>query len=145
MGAKGLKAIAVRGTGNVKIARPEEFRKAVKDARNRALSADKARKMPGGPPEARLSALQKGFLPGKNFQTGVLPGWTETRGMEVAKKYFTKREGTCWACPTSCFNLVEVKEGKFAGTKVIRGLMPWVVFEWGGKCALDNLAAIWRC
>jgi hypothetical protein len=46
--------------------------------------------------------------------------------------------------PVTCFNLVEVKEGKYAGLKVNRGLHPGLVFDWGAKCALENLPAIWK-
>ncbi len=145
MGAKKLKAIAVRGTGAVKLARPEEFREAAREARKRVIEADKATRMPGAPPEKRRVNLERGCLPAKNFQTGVLPQWLETRGRDVAQKYVTRKEGTCYACPISCFNLVEVNEGKYAGLKVSRGTAPGVVFHWGAKCAIDNLPAIWKC
>ncbi|MFC1869738.1 aldehyde ferredoxin oxidoreductase family protein [Chloroflexota bacterium] len=145
MGAKKLKAIAVRGTGAVNIARPEEFREAAREARERVIAADKAIKMPGAPAEARQLTLERGALPGKNFQTGVMPQWLETRSVEVARKYVTGKEGTCYACPMPCFNLVEVHEGKYAGVKANRGIMPGVVFDWGAKCAINNLPAIWQC
>ncbi|MBI4332662.1 MAG: aldehyde ferredoxin oxidoreductase family protein [Chloroflexi bacterium] len=145
MGAMKLKGIAVRGTGTVSIARPKEFQEAVKEARERLLTADGARKMPGGPPEARRESLERGSLPARNYQTGVLPGWLETRGQDVARKYVTGQDGTCYACPIPCFNVVEVKEGKYAGLKENRGLMPGVVYHWGAKCAIETLPAIWRC
>lgn len=145
MGVKMLKAIAVRGTGAVKIARPKEFQEAAREARELLMAADRAARMPGAPPETRKMNLERGCLPAKNFQTGVLPQWLETRGQDVALKYVTKKAGTCYACPISCFNLVEVNEGKYAGLKVNRGTMPGVVFDWGAKCAIDNLPAIWKC
>jgi len=40
---------------------------------------------------------------------------------------------------------VEVKEGKFFGTRVARGTMPGIVFNYGALCAIDNLPGIWRC
>ena len=144
-GDKKLKAIAVRGSGVVSIARPDEFKKAVKEARERLLTADKATKMPGAPSDSRRNYLDRGSLPAKNYQVGVLPQWVETRGQDIAWQYFTKKEGACYACPVPCFNLVEVKEGKYAGLKVNRGTMPGVVVDWGAKCAIDNLPAIWKC
>ena len=109
------------------------------------MTASKARSMPGAPLEAQKLDIEEGSLPAKNFQTGVLPRWLETRGGDVARKYVTGKEGTCHACPVSCFDLVEVNEGKYAGTKANRGIMAGVVFEWGAKCAIDNLPAIWKC
>jgi aldehyde:ferredoxin oxidoreductase len=145
LGAKKLKAIAVRGTGSVSLARPEEFREVAREVRQRVLAADAASRMPGAPAEGRQRNFERGCLPGKNYQTGVLPRWLETRGRDVAMKYFVKKEGTCHACPTSCFNMVEVKEGKFAGLKLSRATMPGLVQDWGAGCALENMPAIWKC
>jgi aldehyde:ferredoxin oxidoreductase len=145
MGSKNLKAIAVRGTGSVPIAKPLEFRKAVKEARERLLMADRATRTPDAPPDIRIKDLKEGCLPGKNFQTGILPRWAETRSAAVAQKYVKRKEGTCFRCPISCFNLAEVKEGKYAGTKAGRGTMPGVVFNFGAMCAIENLPAIWKC
>ncbi len=148
MGAKRLKAIAVRGTGAVKIARPKEFQEAAKEARERYMMAYKKtsyRELNAPLPEPIKEDLELGCLPARNFQTGVLPQFVETRGRDIALKYVTKKESTCYACPTSCFNLVEVKEGKYAGVKVTRGSAPGVAVQWGAKCAIDNLPAIWKC
>jgi aldehyde:ferredoxin oxidoreductase len=146
MGAKRLKAIAVRGTGRVSVARPQEFQDACREAGERLMAADIATSLTSGVvTDIRKVLLDQGCLPGKNFQTGVLPQWLETRGAAVARKFVTKDEGTCYGCPTSCFKLVEVKEGKYVGVKVSRGTAPGVVFEWGAKLAIDNLPAIWKC
>ena len=145
MGSKKLKAIAVRGTGSVPIAKPVAFQKAVNEARERLITADRASRVPGAPADIRIKDLKDGCLPGKNFQTGILPQWAETRSAAVAQKYVTGKEGTCYRCPISCFNLVEVNEGKYAGTKAGRGTMPGVVFNFGAMCALENLSAIWKC
>ncbi|MFC1905462.1 aldehyde ferredoxin oxidoreductase family protein [Chloroflexota bacterium] len=145
MGAKKLKAIAVSGNGTVAIARPEEFTNAVKEARARLLEASNAKKLPGAPIDTRVLDYRRGSLPAKNYQTGFLPDWEETRTHKVAQQYITGKEGTCFACPISCFDLAEVKSGKYAGTKAGRGSMPGVVFSWGANCAIDNLPAIYKC
>ncbi len=151
MGSKNLKAIAVLGSGAVEIARPEEFQKASKDARKRLLegfeasSTFRASEVPGAPLEPREADFKEGSLPAKNFQTGVLPRWLETRGHKVAQKYFVKKKGACHKCSTPCFDLVKVDKGKHAGTIANRGTMPGIVFEFGAKCAIDNLPAIWKC
>ena len=145
MGVKNLKAIAVRGKGSVDIARPAAFQEAVRQARERLMTADRATKVPGAPPDIRIKDLKDGCLPAKNFQTGILPLWAETRSAAVAQKYVKGKEGTCYRCPISCFNLVGVDEGKYAGTRAGRGTMPGVVFNFGGMCALESLPAIWKC
>jgi len=145
MGAKKLKAIAVRGTGSVTVAKPLEFKEAVVEARQRLLLADKASRISGAPTDIRIKELKDGCLPAKNFQTGILPQWVETRSAAVAQNFLVGKEGTCYRCPISCFNLVEVKEGKYAGTRAARGTMPGVVFNFGAMCAIEDLPAIWRC
>ncbi len=151
MGAKRLKAIAVRGTGAVKVARPKEFREAAREARERligAVSATSRRHVPTTFVQqlnTTQEALEWGGLPGKNFQTGDVPQWIETRGRDVALKYITKKESVCYGCPIPCFDLAEVKEGKYAGLKVSGGHRGGVVLDWGAKCAIDNLPAIWKC
>ncbi|MFC1871106.1 aldehyde ferredoxin oxidoreductase family protein [Chloroflexota bacterium] len=144
MGIKKLKAIAVRGTGTVNTARPGEFREAVAEARGRLKTAQEATSFPG-PRDRRSVEVERGCLPGKNFQTGFLPQWLETHGRDVAIKYITGEEGTCYACPMSCFSRAEVNEGKYAGLKLTRGAAPGVVFDFGAKCAIDSLPAIWKC
>jgi len=144
MGAKKLKAIAVRGTGTVEIARPEEFKVATREARERIIQAFRARRVSTLEDQRKVD-LERGCLPAKNYQTGILSGWLETVNQHVAEKYVTKKDGTCYACPIPCFDLVEVKNGKYAGVIENRGLQPGVVFDWGAKCAINNLPAIWRC
>ncbi|MBI2857010.1 MAG: aldehyde ferredoxin oxidoreductase family protein [Chloroflexi bacterium] len=145
MGSKRLKAIAVRGTEHIEIAAPEEFREAAREARERVIAASRARTMPGAPTDPRKMRQERGCLQAKNFQTGIVPGWDETRGSGIARKYLTRKESTCYACPISCFDLVEVKEGKYAGLKENRGKMGGMVTEWGAKCYIGNLPAIWKC
>ncbi|MBI4331885.1 MAG: aldehyde ferredoxin oxidoreductase family protein [Chloroflexi bacterium] len=145
MGSKNLKAIAVRGTGTVRIARPQAFQEACREARDRVVAAKRAEEMPGGPRDARVDSLLRGCMQGKNYQTGVVPQWLETRSIELARKYPMRKEATCYACPISCFDLVTVNEGKYAGTQVNRALMPGVVMDWGANCAIASLPAIWKC
>ncbi|MFC1942189.1 aldehyde ferredoxin oxidoreductase family protein [Chloroflexota bacterium] len=140
MGYKKLKAIVVRGTGTVNIARPEEFQSAVKEARERILSRQ------SNPAEHIIkNTVDKGSLPGKNFQTGFMPQFLETRGQEVAQKYFSKKLGTCYACPQQCINLIEINEGKYLGLKYAPGLRPGMTFAWGATCGINNLPAVWKC
>jgi len=118
MGAKKLKAIAVRGTRDVNVANPEKFEEAVKRALNRILGdpvAEELREL-GALPKSRRTA-ESGDLPGKNYQTGILQDFVENLGMEAGLGYLTragKSEVGCPNCPVNCFNIAEVKTGKYA-------------------------------
>ena len=146
MGAKKLKAIAVRGTGRVSIARPDEFEAAAQEARRLIMNHpryDEWRRYGSFPVVAFWPDMD--CLPGKNFQTGILPDFARTRGMEALLKYTIRPKGSCYGCPMACFNMVEVNEGKYAGLKVSSVTFVSSVLEFGGKCAIDNLPAIWYC
>ncbi|MFQ5853496.1 MAG: aldehyde ferredoxin oxidoreductase family protein [Candidatus Binatia bacterium] len=144
MGAKKLKAIAVRGTGAVRAAMPDEFRQAVRETRQRLSEQTKASR-PHTRRDYTKEYLDAGSLPGKNFQTGVIPNWTETRNINIQWQYITRGLGTCHACPISCFLGAEVREGKYAGVRVSRGAHPGLIADFGAKCAIDNIPAIWKC
>jgi len=150
LGSKKLKAIAVRGTKPVEIAHPEAFRQVLKEARAKLNAATKAN-CSNSPvkfvldPDPRKGYVNRGTLAGRNFQTAAIPNWLEKMGVEAAYKYINRKESTCYTCPVSCFDLAEVNEGKYAGTKANRGTHPGVVMDFGAKCALDNLPAVWKC
>ncbi len=146
MGSMRLKAIAVRGSGTFKPARKEEFEEAAKQTAERIrASVERAGGGKGGVlPDVNQRYQAIGCLPYKNYQKGTMPHWQNV-SRSVAQQYYTRNEGTCWACPISCFKLVEVKEGRWRGVRVSRGLHPGVVQEWGARCAIDNLPAIWKC
>jgi hypothetical protein len=92
-------------------------------------------------PDLRKELLERGCLPAKNFQTGVYP-MVETRGLDIAQNIHKKCRYLCLS--RSCFQEVEVSEGKYAGLKQV-GHRPRVVLDWGAKLAIDNLPAIWKC
>lgn len=129
MGSKNLKAIAVRGTGTPQAARPEEFRQAVRDSRERLLAADTAFALPSP-------------VSGNEFhRSNERPGM----GREDMLKYSTGRGAICYSCGMNCYNdMGEVKEGKYAGLKESNITRPMVVGLFGGL-GIDNLPAVWKC
>jgi len=88
--------------------------------------------------------VELGGLRVKNYQSGFLPDFLETRGREIAQKYVTE-ERSCYACPARCFEIGEVKEGKYAGTWVARPTFCGVTCAFGSNCAIDNIPAIMKC
>jgi len=148
MGSKKLKAIAVRGTRKVAVARPKEFKEATKEAVQRIKGCmpiamnDYRRFGPLGTPRQWYN---RGCLPGKNSQVGILPGWLENVTLEVAKDYITKSYGSCFGCPIRCFNMVEVKHGKYAGLSISTGTMNHPIAQFGARLAIPNLPFIWQC
>jgi len=146
MGSKKLKAVAVRGTGEVPIARPKEFKQATKEIASLLKSnPDFSYLQKTTSHYAHDGWVKNGCFPGNNFQTGYIPRWAESRGGNVALSYVTKLEGVCYRCPFKCFKMGEVNEGKYAGLKISSVGFVSSVQEFGAKLGLDNLPAIWKC
>ncbi len=130
MGSKKLKAIAVRGTGAPKPARPEEFRQAAREARERLRASDEAFWRPG--PTSMEVFHRSGERPGL--------------GRSDQLKYATGKREVCYACPMNCYNdMGEVKEGKYAGLVESNITRTLVIGVFGRQLGIDNLPAIWKC
>ncbi|MFH0914360.1 MAG: aldehyde ferredoxin oxidoreductase C-terminal domain-containing protein, partial [Chloroflexota bacterium] len=146
MGSKKLKAVAVKGTKEVPIAQPGEFKRALRNVGTLLKSnPDFGYIQKAGSHYAQDVWVKYGCFAGYNFQTGYLPGWNETRGREVALSYVTGLAGVCYRCPFNCFKMGEVKEGKYAGLKISSVGFVSSADEFGGKLNLSSLPAIWRC
>ncbi len=117
MGSKNLKAIAVRGTGSIRIKEARQLRRNV--ARlypmimsyppNQILSAY-------GTNGEMLSFYEYGDTPIKNFTMGTWEGIKRIEGKAIVSKYL-KSHKACFACPVGCWKIVRIDEGKYAGTE----------------------------
>lgn len=141
MGSKNLKAVVVRGTGGVKVADKEAFKRAVLDARAK-LAAHPVTS--GGLPTYGTNVLinvlnQVGALPTRNCHTGYfetadkISGETHTATRLVRKK-------ACFGCTIACGRVTEVPSGPFASS----GEGPEYEATWalGSQCGVDNFDAI---
>jgi len=113
MGAKKLKAIAVRGHEQVSLSRPEAFSKEVK-AQVRANLAHPSYAVYSrrGRQNANLTNTL-GMFPTRNFREGVLPGW-ESISTEAYGKLWVGRTA-CYKCMIRCGVLTKMEQGKYAG------------------------------
>jgi len=142
MGSKNLKAVAVRGTGSVNVARPEKFLDAMEDARKK-LKAHPV----GGTGLAALGTEvlvniinESGALPTRNWRDGAyFPEADATGGETLAANYLVKNKG-CFACSIDCGRVTRVKEGPFESS----GEGPEYEAGWayGASCGVSDLGAI---
>ncbi len=117
MGSKKLKAIAVRGTGSVKVASPGEFAKVALKARE-LVKDDKDRFFRYfffGTQRGIVWANEAGFNPTRNFQTGYIKDAYRIGGEYVREKYITGETG-CGSCVLCCGTFYKVDKGPFAGS-----------------------------
>lgn len=140
MGSKRLKAVAARGTKEIKAANPEVFSEISK--RNYDLVNESMLKITletyGTAMATDLINVRGGF-PTRNWQTGVFPDIEKISGITLAETLLTDRKH-CFACPISCGRVSVVKSGPYA----CRGEGPEyeTIGSVGGMCGIDNLEAI---
>ena len=154
MGTKKLKAIAVRGTGEVPIADPERFKEAVKDATDRLVSypeRDSELRLTTGSNYLVQDAAKSETLPAKNFRSGALPPDSDSWSLpESAQKHLRVEKGYYgYHCPYAryfgCDLITDVKEGLYAGLKIGGVCFSFPGWEWGAKCGVKSFPAMWKC
>ncbi|MFC1988203.1 aldehyde ferredoxin oxidoreductase family protein, partial [Chloroflexota bacterium] len=140
MGSKNLKAVAVRGTGSVKIAKPTEFYQAVKHIYEKLMASpvQQEYRETGTMSNIPRFNTMRG-LNTRNAQSGYFEG-AEKLSSEAFHSQFETRHRGCAACPISCSHYYRVKEGPYA----CHGESPeyGTIYPFGPKCGIDNFAAI---
>jgi aldehyde:ferredoxin oxidoreductase len=145
LGSKKVKAVVVDAQAPP-LAANSTFRKAADQATKKILDSPSCQKYSRcGALPVSDAASELGSLPGKNFQTGILPRWKETRGTETIMSFVTRHEASCYRCPMPCFNRVEVPEGQHKGLTIASGTFVVPILEFGAKCGIESPAAIWKC
>ena len=117
MASKSLKAVAVSGSGSVRVAEPEKFQSLV-NYFCRALFNHSNYQERGITGTTNLIRLEQkvGILPYRHFQTGVYEGWVEVSGEKAAAEYNVKRKA-CFGCIAPCSRYY-VLPGGFDGRRV---------------------------
>lgn len=141
MGSKNLKAIAVTGTGAVKVADPVAFKAAVLKARK------KIQEHPVGGTGLKAYGTnvlvnilnQTGALPTRNFQDGYFPEADKIGGETLAANQLLRPKG-CFSCIISCGRVTKVDNPEFAG--IGEGPEYETAWGFGADCGIDNLDAI---
>jgi aldehyde:ferredoxin oxidoreductase len=142
MGSKNLKAIAIRGTGEVAIADKEkyksardEFAKAMKESPVLYPQFSKL-----GTPMVVDHGCAIGIFPTKNFSATGEYAPADKIGVEVQ---LTRNVGSehCYGCPVGCSQLKLAKTGPYAGT-LAEGPEYETFFSFGGETGVENIDAI---
>jgi aldehyde:ferredoxin oxidoreductase len=143
MGSKNLKAIVVRGKGEVPLSDPEGFKKACRTYLGKFQEGIKK----AGPPLLRLhgtaitvmATQNRGVLPTRNFRQGTFEGWEGIHGETLTKKYLVRAKA-CFSCPIACGRVTRVTEPPFDGEG--EGPEYETVYSLGSSCGVSNLAAV---
>jgi aldehyde:ferredoxin oxidoreductase len=147
MGAKNLKAVAIRGTGRVTLADPKAFRDfALADLakiRRHPWLGDS----PGGAGALGTAGgvedlSSAGILPTRNWETGTWEYADRISGTAM-KNTILLGHRACQACPVGCTRVVQVPGGPFGGVRPEYGGPEYeTVAAFGSLCENRNLEAI---
>ena len=144
MGSKKLKAVAVRGTGGIRVADPTRFEEALRDVWN-ALDLETC-----VDPFAKIWGLygssciirylnEIGGVGARNYQDATLEGNENFSGDQTARKYIT-RPRACFCCPfPGCSKQIEIKSGPYAGLTMEGIQAPGAH---GSSCGVTDFEAI---
>ena len=115
MASKGVKALVVRGTGSVSVAKPGMFEGLVEEIEDQIRGHEQywgRRRM--GTTRILLMANEAGFLPTRHYNAGTFEHAAEVSGERLAEEFNVKGRG-CFACTIPCSRFYVVKSGEHAG------------------------------
>ena len=142
MGSKKLKAIAVRGSGVVRVDDPEKFKESAWIAhRTLRMNEITVRTLPEfGTVNILETINETGALPTRNFQTGRFQN-VEEIASESWRKGLWKKDIACFGCPVACSKIAYIEKGPYAGTTT-DGPDYETVFSLGPNCGVNDKEAI---
>lgn len=139
MGSKNLKAIAIRGSKDIKVANQERLLELVKiqHERMKGPAARKYRTLGTAENVLVLNAL--GAMPTRNFTQATFEDADKISGEYLNERFVAKIIG-CSSCAMRCEHIALVPEGPFKGTTTRVEYEP--LWANGPNCGIGNLDAI---
>ena len=143
MGAKNLKAIAVRGSGEIRVADPEGFVEAALEMSKIDAKTKTARKLRRfGSPVSFEKWNAQGAVPVRNFQrTQMEAARAANLHAEVLERDHIRRNFGCFACSTPCSQYLEIRQGPYKGTEGEK-VECQNIWDFGAKLDIDSLPAV---
>ena len=150
MASKGLKAVAVRGTGGLEVAEPEAYLRAARDGWLGVVNDPGFRTMAHQSLGTSICVNwgnHLGWLPTRNFTESSFEGADAISGERFRDTLSTRSAPkpagrACPSCPNRCKRFGLIEEGPYAGT---RGNVEYEgVAAFGSKCGIDDLEAVFH-
>ncbi|MBS7608296.1 MAG: aldehyde ferredoxin oxidoreductase family protein [Candidatus Bathyarchaeia archaeon] len=139
MGSKNLKAIAVRGTKDVMVAKPDEFLEFVKEFHERMKGPATKKYRTLGTPENVLVHNALHCMPTRNYNNAHFEAAEKVSGEYLNERYVAKIIG-CSSCAMRCEHVCVVNEGPYKGAMARVEYEP--LWAMGPYCGIDRLDAI---
>jgi aldehyde:ferredoxin oxidoreductase len=142
MGAKKVKALAVRGTGHVPLANEAHFDDVAQDMEKMLKDDLVSQILRATGTGGALDYLHfLGALPIRYFTQGAWCEAAEISGNTMAETILTGVEG-CYRCPISCGRSVTIPEGEYATVGAIKGPEYETLGAFGSQLLISDLAAV---
>src|SRR4030066_393616 len=139
MGSKNLKAIAVRGTRDITVAKPDEFMDMVKEFHERMKGPATQKYRTLGTAENVLVHNALFCMPTRNYRNAHFEEADKVSGEMLNEKYVAKIIG-CSSCAMRCEHVVVVPEGPYKGTLTrMEYEMLWAMGPYCGISRLDTV------
>lgn len=142
MGSKNLKAIAARGTCDVRsqVADEEELEKCTAEINQKIRESPVVKNFREyGTPSVVAVTNSIGVFPTKYWQDGFFEGAEKINAHAVKEKIFVSGKA-CFNCGIACGKYCEVKKGKYACK--VEGPEYETIYALGGLCMIDDIEAI---
>ena len=139
MGSKNVKAIAVRGTRDIVVAKPDEFMEYVKEFHERMKGPATQKYRTLGTPENVLVHNSLACMPTRNYNNASFEGAAKVSGEVLNEKFVAKIIG-CSSCAMRCEHVCVVGEGPYKNT--MTRMEYETLWALGPYCGVDRLDAI---
>lgn len=141
MGSKNLKAIAVKGSGQIRLHNAESFIKIAAETRSALLRNEtiRARKR-WGTARTVIFASDQDLIPTRNFQEATFENADSLSAETLEKKFWVKHKA-CHSCPVNCGKLGIIKSGAYAGA-IVEGVEYETLALMGTNCAIESYEVI---
>jgi len=139
MGSKNLKAVAVRGTSDILVAKPIEFMDMVKEFHERMKGPATQKYRTLGTPENIMVHNSLFCMPTRNYNNAHFENANKISGEKLNEKFVVKLIG-CSSCAMRCEHEVVIPEGPYKGT--LTRMEYETLWAMGPYCGIDELDVI---
>lgn len=142
MGAKKLKAVAVRGTRPLPVANTDKVKEIARWFVERHAELPATRTLHDVGTSGTVGALNAaGMLPTRHFSRGTFEGWESIDGVRLRDEFLVARRG-CYACPVRCKRVVGSCGSWGSYDPIYGGPEYETIAAFGSNCGVDDLGAV---
>ncbi len=146
MGSKNLKAIAVSGTRDVRVADPARFETLAGELyRDVMVFGNLQNRRVYGTMAQMEYSFKTGETPYKNFKESAPEEMLEVFDLNFFLEKMKDGDIACMGCPIGCKHSFHIKEGKYEKSEAILSCFHLPTSYFGGNCAIEDWLEVFKC